>query len=366
MELWQQGGTAPANQPPVLAAIGNRSAVVGQPLTFTASATDPDAGQSLTYTLTGTVPAGASINASTGAFSWTPAATGSFPVTVRVSDNGAPVLTDEETFTVTVTSTPPTGSYVFYRAVNLNGSAITLDGNAWAGSTAPNYSYVGTPLSTPSVTLIPATDATRAAMIRSFVYNYPGSVSVTLTAVPAGNYQVYAYVFEDNNAEVYSLLLNGQTVVSNRNSGPAGTWARLGPWPVAVGGGQVQLASTGGTANISGIELWQQSAANRGTQPAAGTTARETGLSAEAGLQLYPNPSADGRFSLVLPPAFAEDVRYTLVSALGTQLAAGKLPRRPAGTVVALDLAPQLRTAGVYYLRLECAGRPLHIKLLRE
>jgi uncharacterized repeat protein (TIGR03803 family) len=92
------------NDAPVLAAIGSKSIAKGQALTFTALATDPDAGQTKTFSLV-SPPAGATIGATTGAFSWTPTATGTFSVTVKVTDNGSPVLSDTETITVTVTAT---------------------------------------------------------------------------------------------------------------------------------------------------------------------------------------------------------------------------------------------------------------------
>jgi uncharacterized repeat protein (TIGR03803 family) len=92
------------NDAPVLAAIGSKSIAKGKALTFTAAATDPDAGQTKTFSLV-TPPAGATIGATTGAFSWTPTATGTFNITVKVADNGVPVLSDTETITVTVTAT---------------------------------------------------------------------------------------------------------------------------------------------------------------------------------------------------------------------------------------------------------------------
>jgi hypothetical protein len=93
-----------SNQPPVLASIGNKSVNELSALTFTANGSDPD-GNTLTYSLDSGAPQGASINANTGAFSWTPTeAQGpqSFTITVRVSDNGVPSLSDAETITVTV------------------------------------------------------------------------------------------------------------------------------------------------------------------------------------------------------------------------------------------------------------------------
>ncbi|HET9252234.1 MAG TPA: putative Ig domain-containing protein [Candidatus Eisenbacteria bacterium] len=94
------------NTPPVLAPIGNKSGFVGscqpQPVTFTATATDPDAGQSLTFSLAPGAPAGATIHPSTGAFSWQPTTPGVFPVTVVVTDDGTPPLSDSETIQISI------------------------------------------------------------------------------------------------------------------------------------------------------------------------------------------------------------------------------------------------------------------------
>jgi hypothetical protein len=96
--------TGTGNNPPVLAAIGNKTVKEELALTFTATATDADASQTKTFTLDAGAPAGASISTA-GAFTWTPTEAqgpGSYPITVRVTDNGSPVASDTETITVTV------------------------------------------------------------------------------------------------------------------------------------------------------------------------------------------------------------------------------------------------------------------------
>ncbi|HET9252233.1 MAG TPA: putative Ig domain-containing protein, partial [Candidatus Eisenbacteria bacterium] len=110
------------NTAPVLGTIGNKSGTVGSPVTFTATATDADVpAQTLTFSLGAGAPAGATIGASTGNFSWTPSATGSFPVTVIVTDNGSPNLNDSETITITVAdqpNAPPTLNAIGNKTVN--------------------------------------------------------------------------------------------------------------------------------------------------------------------------------------------------------------------------------------------------------
>lgn len=92
------------NSAPTLDPIGNKVGNEESLITFTATATDPNAGQTLTYTLIG-APAGASIHPTTGVFTWVPTEAqgpGAYPLTVRVTDNGTPNLSDEENITVTV------------------------------------------------------------------------------------------------------------------------------------------------------------------------------------------------------------------------------------------------------------------------
>jgi hypothetical protein len=100
-------GCAGGNTAPVLGAIGNKSIYLGQTLAFTATATDSDVpAQQLTFTLDAGAPAGATINAQSGAFTWTPSAAGSANITVRATDNGVPLRSDFETITVQVLAGP--------------------------------------------------------------------------------------------------------------------------------------------------------------------------------------------------------------------------------------------------------------------
>lgn len=105
------------NHPPKLSAIADKHASSGSALTFTASASDPDSGQTLTFSLEN-APEGASINPSTGKFSWTPTAdqalaSSKYSFTVRVSDNGTPSLSDEQVVNVTIQYVAETQTIAF-------------------------------------------------------------------------------------------------------------------------------------------------------------------------------------------------------------------------------------------------------------
>jgi hypothetical protein len=83
----------------MLDSIGAKSVDEGSALTFTLDAYDAD-GDSLTYSATN-LPAGASLNGATGAFSWTPAdeQADTYAITFEVIDG---YLTDSETVIITV------------------------------------------------------------------------------------------------------------------------------------------------------------------------------------------------------------------------------------------------------------------------
>ncbi len=89
----------PRIQPP----IGDRSVLEGEALTFTVTAEDPDAAQSLAFSA-GDLPRGATFRSQTQVFSWTPgfADAGVYAVLFRVVDDGVPPLSDAETVNITV------------------------------------------------------------------------------------------------------------------------------------------------------------------------------------------------------------------------------------------------------------------------
>lgn len=94
------------NDPPVLNTIGNKSGNELTNLTFTATAIDPD--NSVTYSLTN-APTGATINSSTGVFSFTPTEAqgpGTYAVTISATD-GTSTDSEEITITVNEVNVPP-------------------------------------------------------------------------------------------------------------------------------------------------------------------------------------------------------------------------------------------------------------------
>ncbi len=106
------------NRAPALSPIGSKVTYVGQTLNFTVDATDPN-GDSLTYSASN-LPAGASFNAATRTFTWTPAAAGTqSSVCFRVSDG---VLSDFENIMVTAVASD--GQYGLSASISGEGSVV--------------------------------------------------------------------------------------------------------------------------------------------------------------------------------------------------------------------------------------------------
>ncbi|TGE25107.1 hypothetical protein E5K00_07880 [Hymenobacter aquaticus] len=124
------------------------------------------------------------------------------------------------------------------------------------------------------------------------------------------------------------------------------------PYTEASGGGNAGQALT--------ILFSVSNTANTGT---ASETPVATLLQDDA--RAYPNPSADGRYTLYLPQRGGQAVTYTLVSALGTQMATGSVAGN-AGATIQLDFARYMQPQAFYYLVLESGGRATRVKLLRQ
>jgi fibronectin type 3 domain-containing protein len=115
-----------SNLPPVLGNIADQAVPEGSLVTFTATATDPDPGKLLTFSLDPSAPVGASIDPATGVFTFTPDdGPASFSVTVRVIDDGSPPLSDAKSFTIDVADVPPSATFGVSGPVAL-GSPVTV------------------------------------------------------------------------------------------------------------------------------------------------------------------------------------------------------------------------------------------------
>lgn len=93
--------TTMSNRSPKINSAPGTAASVGQPYRHDVGATEPDAGDTLAYSLSA-APGGIGINPGKGFIAWTPSAAGTAVVTIEVSDGKGGF--DRQPFSVTVTA----------------------------------------------------------------------------------------------------------------------------------------------------------------------------------------------------------------------------------------------------------------------
>ncbi len=126
------------NREPTLDKIKDITIAEGDTVSFTATAADPDGDKGgLQFSIDPGAPSGATIDPTTGELSWvTGEAHGgaSYPITVRVTDNGSPNKFAKESFTITVeeVNTAPELSPIQNNSVT-EGKSVTLQAHATDG-----------------------------------------------------------------------------------------------------------------------------------------------------------------------------------------------------------------------------------------
>lgn len=183
--------------------------------------------------------------------------------TAATTTTTKPPTTTTSTTTTSTTSTRPTSSTTttaptgrrFFRGLNLNGPAVTIDGNSWEGKSATWYTQSGYGSPAPSAPLSPATDAARASMLQRGVVDW--NLRIALLSVPTGRYEVSVYTWENDWDQVFSMNLQGVRVVTDYNTVGAGHWSKLGPFTTSVSNGRIDLGFEKWASNISGIEVWR-------------------------------------------------------------------------------------------------------------
>ncbi len=163
--------TSPPNRPPTLQAVANQSGIAGLATSLALSGADPD-GDALSYSATG-LPAGLSVNASSGLISGAPSSAGSFNVTAQVSDGRGGVAS--RSFAWAVAPAILAINPVLAPPVAAGTSAsFTVGSNGGAGVTYRWNFGDGTP-----------TTADSTATTAAHTYAAPGLYSVTVTATDA-------------------------------------------------------------------------------------------------------------------------------------------------------------------------------------
>ena len=196
---------------------------------------------------------------------------------------------------------------------------------------------------------------------------------LNLATLPTPNLTIRANTSPATVGSVFFVLGGTQAVSHNENLPPYALFADsngdYNPWTPAIAVGSYTLTATpytaansGGTAGTSlTISFTVTNQAARATAATAAAPARSSLVQTATA---YPNPSADGRFSLRLPEALQSAVHYRLLTALGATVATGTLPDN--APVHRLDFSHEISAAGLYYLLLENNHAAARLKLLRQ
>ncbi len=320
----------PANRAPVVAnVIPNQSATVGVAYNFTFAAntfSDPD-GNPLTYSAslsTGALPTWLSFNASTRTFSSAAPSNSTSPLSIKVTANDSKLQTST-TFSLTVNPATTGQQVVNFTLINAD-TDLELQ-------TLPNGAILNlTTLPTKNLNIRANTSPDK---VGSVVFNLSGKQIRNFTEGKAP----YA-LFGDlsGNYHVWMPAVGSYTLKAT-------------PFSAGSGGG------TAGTALTINFTVINQ----------AGARMEIIDFSPiSPSVSAYPNPITDGRFKIPLSEEFEGEVSYVLVYPSGVLLARGTLTLTEPTSVLALDFSQQMRTAGVYYLRLEGKKLKGFLKLQRQ
>jgi len=225
------------NLAPTLGIIPNVTVTEGQAVRLVAVGNDADnPAQTLTYNLEAGAPAGATINANTGAFEWVTgeSSPNSNTLTIKVTDTGVPPLSTTRTFTITVNE-------VVTNVVNLvSGVAVTNETRYADGIVADIYRLT-------------VTGQPGRLLFEAFNLSGDGDLLVRRGAHPtATEFDFSSNLAETNreqvvvttNATVQDLSGEWFATVINRETTNI-TYSISGTVPIAVAGGAMLVSTEG-------------------------------------------------------------------------------------------------------------------------
>lgn len=146
-------------------------------------------------------------------------------------------------------------SYTFYRAYNMGGPEVTVDGNLWQSTTNnTSIGVTGTPRTNYWLQLNPTVDEKKQVMLQTWVHHW--DTTAKIKNVPKGDYRIFLYFvqdWDDPKTKAVPIRVENEKKGSY-TAGKKGSWQKVGPFDSTVSDGTLDIAIKG-ISNLAGIEI---------------------------------------------------------------------------------------------------------------